>query len=112
MNPRKAKALALKSVQRPIHLGRKERLAELNPEMMFLGDSIEDTTYDKALIGSVQKPCQGFVACYDYNKCVECLMKNGMDREDALEWMETNVVSAYVGENGPVFFMAHQDEES
>jgi hypothetical protein len=88
---------------------RKAALAERDPQMLFLGDSA-DHTFDAALIGSVEIPCKGHVACYDYEKCVGCLMAaNGWSREEALEWMEFNVVGGYVGEKGPVFF--HPIEE-
>jgi hypothetical protein len=102
MNRKKAKALALRSTQRHIGREKKEKITELNPEALFLGNSEDDDMYDAALIGSVQMPCKGFVACYDYDKCVECLVNGqGMTHEDALKWME---VSAYVGEHGPVLF--------
>lgn len=106
MTPKEAKRLALKSARRPESVARKQRMAEeLDPDMMFLGDGLEDTTYDAALVGPVQRPCQGYVACYDYDKCVECLMAEGMSHEDAIEWMEYNVVSAFVGDHTPVFLV-------
>lgn len=113
MRPTKAKATALKSVRRPLGLAKKERLAEQNPSMMFLGE-IDDTTYDDALIGTIEIPCKGHVACYDWEKCVECLMATyGDDVEDkrtmAIEWMDYNVTGAFVGDNGPVFL--HRDTE-
>ena len=56
---------------------------------------------DKAIIGTTEG--MRFVAVYDYDKCVRILMSDGMDYSEALEWMEYNVVSAYVGEGTPVF---------
>lgn len=57
--------------------------------------------FDSALIGF------GFqftnpVAIYDYDKCIEVLMKD-MDREDAEEYFDFNVIGAWVGESTPVF---------
>jgi hypothetical protein len=102
----KAKVVGLNSVQRPLGAARKKEISELNPEALFLGDTGDDPLYDAALIGAVQKPCSAYVACYDFDKCVECLLQANPEwsREDALEWMDFNVVGAYVGENGPVFF--------
>lgn len=116
MKPSRAKAAALKSVRRPLGVAKKERLSEQNPDMMFLGDTLGDTTYDDALIGTVEIPCKGHVACYDWEKCVECLMSAmGNDVEDkrtaAIEWMDFNVTGAYVGENGPVFLHRDTDDE-
>ena len=115
MKSTKAKATALKSVRRPLGVAKKERLAEQNPDMMFLGD-INDTTYDDALIGTIEIPCKGHVACYDWEKCVECLMATmDADVEDkrtaAIEWMDFNVTGAFVGDNGPVFLHRDEDEE-
>lgn len=108
-----AKEIALKSVNRPASVCRKESFAEYDEEMLFLGESIEDTTYDAALMGVVQRPCQGYVACYDYDKCVECLMQHEkMSFTDAVEWMEHNVVSAFMGDHTPVFFHKPEEDEA
>ena len=41
---------------------------------------------------------------YSYDACVETLMKNNeWDYEDAIEWMEFNVVNTYVGKRTPIF---------
>ena len=40
---------------------------------------------------------------YDYDKCVEIFMSQGMSHEEAIEWMEFNVVNAYMGEGTPIF---------
>jgi len=46
------------------------------------------------------------VAAYDFNKCVEILMeRDGMEREEAIDFINFNVVGAYVGLNTPVFIM-------
>jgi len=115
MRKSKGKKIALKSVRRPAGLAKKEALAERDPDMMFLGD-IDDTTYDDALMGSVEVPCGGHRALYDYDKCIQCLMDSYADgvenkREQAIEWMEFNVVGAFVGDKGPVFFHGHPDDD-
>ena len=43
------------------------------------------------------------VAIYDYAECVHILERQGMTREEALEYMEFNVTGAYVGRATPVF---------
>ena len=40
---------------------------------------------------------------YDYEKCVKIFMDQGMDHEEAIEWMEFNVVGAWMGEHTPVW---------
>ena len=43
------------------------------------------------------------VAIYDYDKCVEILMRDGTSYEDAVEHMEFNVTGGYVGAHTPVY---------
>lgn len=45
-------------------------------------------------------------ALYDYQKCVDILVeRDKMDYDDAIEYMEYNVLGAYVGRNTPIFLM-------
>ena len=60
--------------------------------------------FDDAIIGLGEQYSRTTAVVYDYNKCVKVLMdRNGMSKEDALEYMEFNVVSSYVGEHTPIF---------
>lgn len=75
--------------------------------MTLLADGFED-----ALLGF------GFrfgetVAIYDYNKCIDILMtRDSMSYEDAVDFMDYNVLGAYVGEATPIFmFGPTLDEE-
>lgn len=44
------------------------------------------------------------IAIYDYDKCVDVLMKrDGMSEQDAIEFMEYNVTAAWMGEATPAF---------
>lgn len=59
--------------------------------------------FEEALIGMGRQFNQD-LAVYDFDKCVEILMKrDGMDYHDACEFMEYNVVGAWVGPATPVF---------
>ena len=57
--------------------------------------------FDEAIIGVTT---QGLVV-YDYDKCVEVLMKEGMEEIEAVEHLEFNVVGAYMGEGTPIFII-------
>jgi len=58
--------------------------------------------FESALIGHTHGG--NIVAVYDYDRCVQILMeRDEMSIEDAIEYMEFNVVGAYVGEKTPVF---------
>lgn len=75
-----------------------ERLRGLMPEAL-LADGFED-----AIIGIVEGACRPTVVAYDYQKCVRILVKrDGMDEEEADEFLQFNTVGAYVGEMTPLF---------
>ena len=57
--------------------------------------------FDEAIIGVTT---QGLVT-YDYDKCVEVLMKEGMQETEAVEHLEFNVVGACMGEGTPIFII-------
>lgn len=42
-------------------------------------------------------------AVYDFQKCVAILMEDGCTYEEAAEYIEFNMMGAYVGEHTPVF---------
>jgi hypothetical protein len=59
--------------------------------------------FDDALIGTGWQYSNP-VAVYSYKKCVEILMKrDSMSHDEAVEFMEYNVLGAWVGESTPVF---------
>ena len=71
----------------------------------FIGDINEQALFadgfDDAIIGY---DASGFCVVYDYNKCLEVLVKNDkMSMSEAHEYMEFNVVSAFVGDFTPHF---------
>ena len=71
----------------------------LDPNTLY-ADGFED-----ALIGLGWQHTK-LIAIYDYDKCVEILiMREDMTHEEAIEWMEYNVVGSYVGEYTPIFMM-------
>jgi len=81
-----------------IHPKRAE-VAEANADALFADG------FDDAIIGF---DASGGCAVYDYNKCLEVLMQpsltsDKMTRAEAHEYMEFNVVSAYVGDFTPIF---------
>jgi hypothetical protein len=47
---------------------------------------------------------------YDYQKCLDVLMEqNNWEREDAIEWMDYNVINVYMGKGNPVFVFPSVD---
>jgi len=67
--------------------------------------------FDDALIG-VGMQFSREVAVYDYDKCLDILIqRDGMDIEGAIDYMEYNVVGAYVGNSTPVFVIRDADRQ-
>ena len=59
--------------------------------------------FDEAVLGIGRRAAQPEVVAYDYEKCVLILMDREMTEEEAREYMEFNVVDAFVGDKTPVF---------
>ena len=81
-----------------------DMLADENEEALF-ADGL-----DAALVGIARRCGQPTLAVYDYEKCVKIFMDQGMEHEEAIEWMEFNVVGAWMGEHTPIW-LCRPDEE-
>ena len=58
--------------------------------------------FDEACIGFSQRINEPVLAVYSYDKMVEVLMtRDGMDDEEAMEFIEFNCVGAWIGERTP-----------
>ena len=68
--------------------------------------------FDSCVIGVVRSAGQEDKILYDYDDCINVLMtRDGMDFEDAHEFMEFNVVGAYMGKETPGFLRKMQMDE-
>ena len=68
-------------------------------ERLVKANGLED-----AIIGVGSRMNMPDVLIYSYNKCVKIFMeKEGWTHEEAIEWMDFNVVGAWVGETTPIF---------
>tara|TARA_R110000796_G_scaffold104024_1_gene213593 strand:+ start:1370 stop:1630 length:261 start_codon:yes stop_codon:yes gene_type:complete len=82
----------------------REEIAALNPEAL-VADGLDD-----AIVGWGMQCSNLPVVVYNYEKCVEVFMRdNDWGREEAIEWMEYNVVNAWHGAGTPIF-MREPDE--
>ena len=63
---------------------------------------LDPPEFDKAVIGICERAGGMRVAAYDRSLVVDVLARE-MTREDAEEWFEANVVTAWMGEGTPVF---------
>ena len=73
-----------------------DRIMEWFPEEeILLADG-----FDKAIIGVSNNDMR---VIYSKSLCIDILMSQGMDEEEALEYFEYNVSGAYVGEKTPIW---------
>jgi len=80
-----------------------DRVADMLPSV----DLLQADGFDDAIIGYAEvwtDKGRGIVMAYDREKCIDVLMeRDGMDRDEAVEYFEFNVAGAYVGEMTPCF---------
>jgi hypothetical protein len=76
----------------------RDYLYEIDPDIvMFEG-------FDDAIIGYAERAGLPVVALYDREKCIQILIeKDKSSREDTEEYLDFNVVNAYVGDHTPIF---------
>lgn len=73
-------------------------MREHNPEAL-LADGFE-----AAFIGPAIRCGQPALAAYSYEGAIQVLVnRDGMTYEEAVEWMEFNVVGAWMGPNTPIW---------
>ena len=73
-----------------------ERISELNPK------ALKADGFDDAILGITTRIGDDSLLAYDYDKCIKILQKD-LSYEEAVEYMEFNVVGSYVGEGTPIF---------
>jgi hypothetical protein len=76
-----------------------QNLSDENPDAL-LADG-----FAGALIGVARRCGQPTLAVYDYELGVEILVRQGMSAEEAVEWMEFNVVGGWHGPHTPIWLM-------
>jgi hypothetical protein len=80
----------------------REKISEINPDAI-LWDEL-----DLAIIGFTQEG----KAVYDINKLIsETQRINEFTYEDAYEWVEFNILNAYVGEYTPIHIFPIYEED-
>ena len=76
-----------------------EEWAKDTDETLLFADGFDD-----AILGLGEQYSRTTAVVYDYKKCAEILMnRDKMSYEDAIEYLEFNVVTTYVGEKTPIF---------
>jgi hypothetical protein len=81
-----------------------DKLKEMYPDL----DLLQADGFDGAIIGI--EPLSGKVV-YNIDKMVEILVDEGLSTTEAIEYLDFNVLNAYVGEQTPVYIQTIEDYE-
>jgi hypothetical protein len=69
--------------------------------------------FEKAFMGVLRRHGQTVpIAIYDYGRCMQIIMdRDGMEEDEAVEWLEVNTLGAYFGETTPAMVFRCSLEE-
>lgn len=78
----------------------RDLLAEAYPdeELIFF----DPASLDVAVVGVAERLGLGPVVVYDREKLLQAFVDDGMDREEAEEWVSFNIDGAYIGDKTPL----------
>lgn len=101
-----------KALECSSHIVRLERLSSITENFMLqeILDLYEDEEFltadgfDSAIIGVDEHSMR---LIYSVSKCIDILVTDGMDYEDAIEYLNFNTFNAYVGEKTPIWCCDH-----
>jgi len=71
---------------------------ELGVEEVVIADG-----YEEAFLGIAQGFGGIMVPVYSYEMCIQILMRDGMEYDEALEYFEYNTAGAYYSDNQPIY---------
>ena len=78
----------------------REHLANIHDDLLLM-DGLDD-----AIIGTSQRINEPVLAVYSWEKIITILTeRDNMDFEDAVEFIEFNILGSWVGENTPIVVM-------
>jgi hypothetical protein len=75
-------------------------------EDLLLADGFGD-----AFLGVGKRCSKPDVAVYDVSRCVDILMRDGMDYEEAVQYLEFNTIGAWMGERTPIWLVPIASED-
>lgn len=76
------------------------------------GESLLADGFESAFVGVACRPGQPPLAAYSYQRAIDVLIKrDSLSYEEAQEWLDFNVVSAWAGEHTPLWLYEPVDED-
>ena len=83
----------------------KEFAEEMGVENLITADGL-----DEAFLGVADRFGKEPVAVYDYDMCIQILMRDGdMDYSEAIEFFEFNTIGAYISDDQPIYLHINPD---
>lgn len=79
-----------------------DKLHEMYPDLELL----QADGFDDAIVGI--EPLSGKVI-YNIDRMVDVLTSEGLSTTEAIEYLDFNVLNAYVGENTPIYIQTIED---
>ena len=80
---------------------------EMDYTLLLLGGPEEQQDFAKAFVGVIWDDSP--IAVYSEEKVIDVFVeRDGMSYEEALEWYDFNVKTAYMGEQTPIFLMSFE----
>lgn len=71
---------------------------------------IKYSDLDEAIVGLTDDPvCQTKRWIYDYNKCIEALVSKGETEQDAIDWIDYNVLGTSLGKGTPIIMFTDNE---
>ena len=66
---------------------------------------------DEAIVGLGHRCGYDTVVVYDYDKLVDVFIQQGMEEEESIEWIDFNILGAWIGEDTPIVLMENHGED-
>jgi len=82
---------------------RREKLQEMCDEQLWFADG-----YDDAIIGLDMG--SGCKVVYDYEECIQCLIDEGLEPQDAYDHFHYNTLGSYIGDETPIYIHYLKEE--
>lgn len=77
---------------------------ELYLEGIYGEEAIQFENLDYAIVGTTH---EGYFV-YDYDRMIECFVEDGMTLEDAIEWIDFNVIGINAGKGFVILYSNEQ----
>ena len=67
------------------------------------------TGCDDAIVGLGHRCGCDTVVVYDYDKLVDVFIQQGMKEDESIEWIDFNILGAWIGEDTPIVLIENYD---